>query len=146
MFERLQAKSWESPVRATVHNLAVDAYSMQHPDDYCKSVKSYVTHLTALCCALEAAGDPNLYWGIPRWLDGPTHLQRPDNIMFRGSMTIADVAGISDEDYPEAVRTWARAVWAAYQGQQESARQWLQEVRRHATGTGAGARSAGGRR
>jgi hypothetical protein len=122
-----------------VHNLVVDAYAMQHAEEYCKSAKSYVTHLTALCCALEVAGDPKLYWGIARWLDGPTTLGRPADITPRGTMTIADVKDASDGDYAHRVRAWAADVWGAYRDQHAAARRWLEEVRRH-VGAPAGVR------
>jgi hypothetical protein len=135
-FEELQAQSSTSPLRAAVHNLVVDAYAMQHTEEYGKSAKSYIAHLTALCCGVEAPGDQKLYRGIARWLDGPTALARPADISARGAMSIADVqAARSDRDYPEVVRRWASDVWAAYAGQHEMARQWIREVRLHIAST-----------
>jgi uncharacterized protein DUF5946 len=131
-FDELQAQSSTSPRRAAVHNLAVDAFAMQHTEEYGKSAKSYIFHLTALCCGVEASGDVKSYWGIPRLLDGPTTLARPDDILFRGTMTVADAQACQDDgDYPEVVRRWASEVWSAYAGLHTTARQWLQEVRVH---------------
>src|SRR5229473_1940122 len=114
-FEDRSALSWTSPVRAGVHNLLVDAFAMQHTEEYGRSAKSYMAHLTALCCSVDAPGDQKLYWGIPRWLDGQTTLARPVDIPTRGVMTIADAqASQSDADYADLVRRWARDVWAAY--------------------------------
>ena len=131
-FEELQALSSTNPNRAAVHNLLVDAFAMQHTEEYGRSAKSYIAHLTALCCSIENPGDQKLYWGIPRWLDGPARLPRPVDISARGSMTIAAAqASSSDADYADVVRRWAWEVWIAYAGQQQTARQWLQEVRLH---------------
>jgi len=56
-FDRLSADSWTSPARGALHNLLVDAYAMQHPEEYGKSAKSYIAHLTARCCGVEHAVD-----------------------------------------------------------------------------------------
>ena len=129
-FEHLSAEAWSSPVRAAVHNLVVDTYAMQHSEEYGRSAKSYVAHLTALCCNIEAPGNQALYWAIPRWLDGSVNLERPHDRSFRGAMTVADVhKSQREEEYPELVRRWAKDVWQAYAPQQGVARQWLEAVR-----------------
>jgi hypothetical protein len=136
--DELTAQAWTSPGRAAVHNLAVDTYAMQHPDDYCRSPKSYAAHLIGLCCGLEHPDDQALYWAIPRWLNGPAALERPPIVPNRGDMTIADVrAPRGEEEYPERIRSWAREVWAAYAVQQALARRWLEAVRLHKMQSGA---------
>jgi hypothetical protein len=133
-FGELQAQSSTNLRRAAVHNLVVDTFAMQHTEEYGRSAKSYIAHLTALCCGIEAPGDQRLYWGIPRWLDGPTTRARPNDISFRGVMTVADARACeSDHDYPDLVRRWANEVWGAYASLHATARQWLQEVRLHLT-------------
>jgi Family of unknown function (DUF5946) len=130
VFDELSAQAWTSPGRASVHNLVVDTYAMQHPEKYCISAKSYIAHLTALCCGLEHFGDQHLYWAIPRWLDGPTAIEKPRLITDRGSVTISDVrAPQVESEYPDLVRQWARCVWMAYSAQQPLARGWLNAVR-----------------
>lgn len=125
-FDELSAAGWASPVRGAVHNLLVDTYAMQHPEEYGRSAKSYAAHLTALCCAMESGSDPELYWAIPRWLDGNTAPAKPALLDSRGTATIADVrAADSDTAYAERVRAWARNVWEAYAAQQALARGWL---------------------
>ena len=109
---------------------------MQHPEEYGRSAKSYVAHLTALGCGIEHPGDQMLYWAIPRWLDGPATIAKPALITARGSMTIADVRRPEDDvAYPQRVREWAADVWAAYADQQRLARQWLADVRARARQT-----------
>ena len=130
-FDRLSAKAWETPVRAVVHNMVVDTYAMQHPEDYCVSAKSYAAHLTGLCCGLEHPGDHKLYWQIPRWLDGPSTLVKPPVLDVRGRKTIITIADVADGAYQSAVRQWAAAVWAAYESQQYLARGWLADVVHH---------------
>ena len=85
---------------------------MQHSEEYGRSVKSYVAHLTALCCWVKAPDDKELYWKILRWLDGPIDLARPRDLSCRGSVTIADVRNPArEEEYPDLVRRWANDVW-----------------------------------
>ena len=136
-FDHVSAQAWTSPGRGAVHNLVVDTYAMQHPEEYGRSPKSYAAHLTALCCGLEHAGDQKLYWAIARWLDGPAALEKPPLAARRGRLTIADVVAPAREDeYANLVRHWAGDVWAAYVDQQTLARTWLGAVRNHMTSAG----------
>jgi hypothetical protein len=114
-----------------MHNMVVDAYALQHPDEYCVSAKSYAAHLTGLCCGLEHPGDRKLYWQIPRWLDGRARIEKPPVLETRGRKNIASVADVNDELYQAAVRQWAASVWIAYESQQYLARTWLADVARH---------------
>ena len=126
LFDQLGALAWSDPRRAAVHNLVVDAYCLQHPDQYCESAKSYAAHLTRLCCALEFGGQPCLYWAIPRWLDGKVQLRKPLALRVRGAVTVADVHAAPNSDaYAARVREWARSVWEAYASQQDLARAWM---------------------
>ena len=128
-FDELSALAWTASARGAVHNLVVDTYAMQHPEEYGRSAKSYAAHLTALCCGVEHPGDQKLYWGIARWLDGPVSLEKPPVLQTRGRLTIASVvAPPSDEAYGELVRRWAADVWQAYGAQQAIARNWLTAV------------------
>jgi hypothetical protein len=124
-FDVLSARAWENPVRASLHNMVVDTYALQHPDDYCKSAKSYAAHLAGLCCGLERPDDRTLYWRIPRWLDGPARIDKPSVITDRGHQTIADISMAPDDRYQSAVTDWANNVWNAYASQQALARKWV---------------------
>ena len=129
-FDELNANAWTSQSRASMHNLVVDTYAMQHTEEYGQSAKSYIAHLTRLCCAVDAPGDQALYWSVARWLDGTQQLPRPSDLASRGKMTIADIQEVAPEDeYPDLVRQWARDVWTAYADQHANARQWLEMAR-----------------
>ncbi len=133
VFDGLSATAWTSVRRAAVHNLVVDTYAMQHPDDYCRSPKSYAAHLAGLCCGVEHPDDRSLYWAIPRWLDGPAALEKPALLARRGELTIADVVDPpNDDQYVARVRRWARDVWTAHTVQQPLARRWLNAASRYA--------------
>jgi hypothetical protein len=126
LFDETSALAWSDPERARVHNLVVDAYCMQHPDEYCKSAKSFAAHLTGLCCAMEFGGSSKRYWAIARWLDGNAELEKPVLLQARGVLSIADVhRGLTSENHVERVRAWATGVWETYRSQQDLARSWL---------------------
>jgi len=129
VFDELNARAWASPVRAAVHSLAVDAYAMQHVEEYGRSAKSYAAHLLGLLCGVEHPGDRQLYWSIARWLDGPKSIEKPSLLVDRGRLTIADVRLSEDAAYAAAVRPWAAAVWEAYNAQHPQARQWFAAIR-----------------
>ena len=128
-FDALGAEAWSSPRRGSVHNLVVDAYAMQHPEEYGRSAKSYAAHLLGLCCGVEHPNDPKLYWSIARWLDGPSQPDKPSLLTARGDRTIADVVNARpDEAFAAAVRDWAESVWAAAEPQHALARRWLADT------------------
>jgi hypothetical protein len=105
---------------------------MQHSEDYGRSAKSFIAHLTALCCGVEAPDDRQLYLAIPRWLDGAVDVARPDDIPARGRLTVLDVqAAAPEDDYPDLVRRWAQEVWMAYAAHHAKARDWLNTARSH---------------
>ena len=128
-FDELSASSWTSPARGAVHNMVVDVYAMQHPEEYGASAKSYIRHLSALACLIEHPGDQELYWARPaRWRPIPVPT-KPDLIAVRGDMTVADVrAARDDAEYQALVRRWAAVVWAAYESQHRVAREYLSAV------------------
>jgi hypothetical protein len=112
-----------------MHNLLVDAYAMQHPEEYGRSAKSYIRHLSALGCLLEHPGDMRLYWARPERGAPPTP-PKPTLLDARGDLTVADVrAAADDADYQRLVRAWAASAWAAYAPQHALAREYLAAVR-----------------
>ncbi|HMS03354.1 MAG TPA: DUF5946 family protein [Gemmatimonadaceae bacterium] len=143
-FDALCARVWEAPERGAAHNLAVDAYCLQHPEDYCVSAKSYAAHLAGLACGLAPAGAQSRYFAIARWLDGARSLERPTPPAERGAVTIAAVSGGgAGATYGTAVRAWAEAVWRAYAAQHALAERWLADAL--AAAEHAGARRTPGR-
>lgn len=115
------------------HRLFVDAYCLQHPDEYCASAKSLAAHLSGLCAILEfgaskAAGPPCLH----KWLSGPREFAKPSLPEQRGSMTIGDLPATDDPARWEVtVMDWATQVWAAYEPVQDIARDWLRRSQSH---------------
>lgn len=131
VFDELIATAWQDRTRGSVHNLAVDAYSMQHAEEYGRSAKSYYQHLTALCCGVEHPGDTQLYWSIAPSFEHTPPPAKPPLFGERGSITIADVAASAGPDYASRVRDWAVEVWRAYGSQHVLAHERLAIAQRN---------------
>lgn len=128
-FDSLSARSYSSPARGAVHNLLVDVYAVQHPEEYGVSAKSYIRHLYALGVLLEFPGNARLYWATPargRPVPAPP---KPALLRSRGTLTVAHaMAAADDPAYQRCLREWAEAVWAAYAPQHDLYRRYLAEV------------------
>ncbi len=126
LFDELNAQALTDQRYALVRDLAFDAYCMQHLDCYCRSSKSYVAHLTRLCCGVEYNGDAAVYAAIQKWLNGNRELTKPDILRDLGRMTVVDIrAARNVEEHKRRVREWAESVWQAYSAQQDIARAWI---------------------
>ena len=104
----------------------VDAYSLQHPDEFCRSAKSLAAHLVGLCEVMEYRGATDR--GSPalkRWLDGAVTLIKPPLPEERGGVTLPDLPFAADPVAWQAeVSRWAEAVWRAYGPLHDMARGW----------------------
>ena len=126
LFDQFSAQAYRDLGWARWHNLAFDAYCLQHPGRYCRSAKSYAAHLTRLCCGLEHEGSPRVYQAIQRWLSRKRELERPHEPARRGRRTVVDLFPLADsQESEERVKAWAREVWEAYRSQQGLAQAWL---------------------
>jgi hypothetical protein len=114
---------------ARVHQLSVDTYAAQHPDQ--ASPQSACAHLVALCLSLEhgfgvedlrsLTGDlGNGRWFASRWLAPPS---RPFALT-----TIDLLEATTPDDYARAVHRWARATWEAWRDQHAQVRAWADAV------------------
>jgi hypothetical protein len=130
IFNALGIRAWEDPRIGRFHWTLVDAYALQHPDEFCASAKSLAAHLAGLCAGLEHAGNASLRPALQRWLNGRSPVAKPELPEFRGSLTIADVAAAATDpdSYERVVDAWAGVVWAAYAPSQALAREWVDGV------------------
>lgn len=130
LFHEHGALAWQRPGWGATHNLLVDAYAMQHPEEYGLSVKSYAQHLVALGCGVEHASDAALYWNISRWIGSEGAPVKPALLESRGDVTIQSVPiDATDDEHRTQVQAWAAAVWEAYRPQHDLARRSLDQVR-----------------
>ena len=129
-FDTLTARSFSSAARGASHNMLVDVYALQHPEEYGVSPKSYIRHLYALGVLLEFPGDARLYWARPQ--NGPPVAAppKPPLLTSRGRLTVAHALAAGDDHrYQLLVREWAAEVWRAYAPQHGLYRDYLAAVK-----------------
>ncbi len=114
-YDEVLARDYSDPRYFACHKLVVDAYSLQHPDEFCRSAKSLAAHLVGLCEVMEHSGATDR--GSPslkRWLDGTVFLAQPPLPRWRGEVTLPDLPFAADpSDWQAEVRRWGEAVWQA---------------------------------
>lgn len=133
LFDEVLAREFGDYRYAREHRLMVDAYSLQHPVEYMRSVKSYAAHLTGAYIAIEYGSVAEANRAILEWLNGSKSLQRPDQPAQRqrGTLTILHVHVATDpEDHVRRVREWAESAWAAWRDYRAIAKQWTDEALR----------------
>jgi len=126
MWDDLLAKSFSEFAFARFHRQIVDAYSLQHPAQYCRSAKSYAAHLTGLCCQVELGGSPAVNRAIQQWLSGNVDLDKPPIPDHRGRLTLAHaLAATAPAEIAERLDEWFHSVWDAYEELHGTARAWI---------------------
>ena len=131
LFDEVLAREFGDYRYAREHRLTVDAYSLQHPDEYMRSAKSYAAHLTGAYVAIEHRAVAEANRAIHLWLSGSRSLQRPDQPApgQRGRLTIVHVHVATDpDDHVRRVREWAESAWAAWRDYRDIAKQWTDEA------------------
>ena len=133
LFDEVIAREFGDFRYAREHRLTVDAYSLQHPDEYMRSAKSYAAHLTGAYVAIERGAGAEANRAIQQWLSGSKALQRPQQPGpgQRGTLTVLHVHMATDpDDHVRRVREWATSVWAAWRTYEPIAKQWTDEALR----------------
>lgn len=127
-FDEILAKEFSDYRYMKAHRLTVDAYSLQHPDPYMISAKSYAAHLTGLCCFMEHEGDRDLLRTLQQWLSGKREdLEKPPPLSELGELTITHILDAEDEiEHERLVTEWAAEVWSAYGVYHQLARDWIE--------------------
>lgn len=128
LFHQLTARGLSDLRYGRFHRCAVDAYCLQHPDDYCASAKSLMAHLGGLCCRFEFGDDPAVHKALLRSLNGAPALQKPAIPAFRGDVTIEPVLAANPAAYSAEVERWTRCAWDAYGELHSFARAWIQKT------------------
>ncbi len=116
IFEEILAREFGDYRYGRIHRLTVDSYSLQHPDKYMRSGKSFAAHLTGMCAAIESEDALPLNQAVQKWLSTNPQIEKPAHLQERrGALTVAYVHGAEDADeHVSRVREWARDVWAAW--------------------------------
>src|SRR5688572_9267647 len=131
LFDEVLAREFGDFRYAREHRLMVDAYALQHPDEYMRSAKSYAAHLTGAYAAIEHGSVAEANRAVQQWLSGSKALHRPDQPQpgQRGALTILHVHMATDpDDHVRRVREWAKSVWAAWSTYRQIAKQWTDEA------------------
>ena len=137
LFDEVLAREFGDYRYAREHRLMVDAYSLQHPDEYMRSAKSYAAHLTGAYIAMEHGSVAEANRAVQRWLDGAKTLPRPDQPgpRQRGTLTVGHVHAATDpDDHVRRVREWAESAWAAWRHYRSIAKHWTDAALRRDAG------------
>lgn len=141
VFNTLAEREFSDSAFFASHRVCVDAYSLQHPDEFMKSTKSAAAHLAGMCWSLEVGRSVHLPEPLKRWVDGRREFTRvePPPPRERGTLTVTSAVSAHDAvDYERRVLAWARSAWEAWALHHEQARAWVAEAR-NAAGEGGGA-------
>lgn len=131
LFDAVLAREFGDYRYGRLHRLTVDAYSLQHPDEYMRSAKSYAAHLTGAYAALELDATADINRAVQRWLGGANVFPRPDTPAprQRGTLTIVHLHAATDpEQHVQRVREWAASAWDAWRNYHQVAREWVQQA------------------
>lgn len=116
LFEEVIAREFSDYNYGRIHRLTVDAYSLQHPERYMRSGKSFAAHLTGIYAALESEDALAVNQKMRKWLSANPKIEKHVGLpRRRGKLTITFIhsAACADE-HTERVREWAREVWSAW--------------------------------
>jgi hypothetical protein len=130
IFEEIIAKEFSDYRYGKIHRLTVDVYSLQHPDRYMRSGKSFAAHLTGMGIALEHDDVLPLNQVVQKWLSTNPQIDKPAHIPEqRGRLTITYIRGAADADeHVKRVREWARDAWSAWAEYHDLARRLISEA------------------
>ena len=130
LFEEVIAREFGDYRYGRVHRLTVDAYSLQHPDKYMRSGKSFAAHLTGACAALEHEDAQASNQAVQKWLSTNPQIEKPAHLpQRRGDLNITYVHSAPDADeHVKRVREWARDAWGAWAEHHALARRLIDEA------------------
>lgn len=130
IFEEILAREFSDYRYGRIHRLTVDAYSLQHPDKYMRSGKSFAAHLTGMCAALEREDALDLNRVVQKWLSTNPQVEKPAQLPDRrGDLTITYIHSAANAgEHITRVREWARDVWGAWAEHHDLARRLIGEA------------------
>jgi len=131
LFAQVLGREFADPALYRAHRLVVDAYCLQHPEQYMKSSKSAAAHLAGMCWSLEHGLSLNMPVALSRWLNGARTCApvTPPAPRQRGELNLGCLLGVTDsEDYLATASEWARSAWNAWSVHWPQARRWVEEA------------------
>ncbi|MDQ6788640.1 MAG: DUF5946 family protein [Acidobacteriota bacterium] len=130
LFEDVLVKDYSDYRYAKTHRLMVDAYSLQHPEEYMLSGKSFAAHLTGMYVALEGEESSNANRTVQKWLSGNPQIDKPVALpKERGDIKITYVhSATGAEEHQSRVREWANSVWSAWSEYHDLAKLLISEA------------------
>jgi len=130
VFEEILAKEFSDYQYGKIHRLTVDTYSLQHPEEYMRSGKSFAAHLTGICAALEYENTLAINRMVQKWISTNPKIEKPAQLPGRGGdLTITYIQRASDaEEHIRRVREWAKDVWEAWSKHHDLARRLISEA------------------
>ncbi|HSS21554.1 MAG TPA: DUF5946 family protein [Pyrinomonadaceae bacterium] len=128
LFEEILAREFSDYRYGKLHRLTVDSYSLQHPDAYMRSGKSFAAHLTGMYAGIESEDPLGLNQVVQKWLSANPKIEKPVHIPEeRGLVTITYVYDAVDaEDHIKRVREWAEDVWRAWSAHHDLAKHFIE--------------------
>jgi hypothetical protein len=145
LFAQALGREFADTALYDAHRLVVDAYCLQHPEQYMRSSKSAAAHLAGMCWSLERGPSRHMPVVLSRWLNGARTCASvtPPAPRQRGDLNIGCLSGITNpDDYVAAASEWARSAWNAWSAHWPQARRWVEEAIA-ASANGAGVRHKG---
>ena len=130
LFDEVVAREFGYYRGGKIHRLTVDAYRLQHPEEYMQSGKSFVAHLTGLCAAIEFEDSLEVIRVVQKWLSRNPVIDRPTLLPDRrGNLTIIYIHSAANaEEHTKRVREWAHSVWSAWAEHHDLARQLISKA------------------
>lgn len=130
LLEEILAKEFGDYRYGKIHRLTVDAYSLQHPDKYMRSGKSFAAHLTGIYAALKSKDASAVNKAVQKWLTTNPKIDKPDPLpKQKGNITISFIHNAVDAgEHERRVREWARTVRSAWSKHRALAKQLIDEA------------------
>ncbi len=130
LFEEILAREFSDYHYGKIHRLTVDTYSLQHPDEYMRSGKSFAAHLTGIYAALEMEDALAINQTVQKWLSANPKIEKPARLPeYRGKLTVAYIQNAVDAaEHGKRVREWAQDVWKAWSEHHALAKRLIDEA------------------
>jgi hypothetical protein len=130
-YTELLAREYSNALYASVHELTVDTYMVQHPGEpERRSAQSVAVHLVGLCLWLERRRRaPELPYLRKRFVESRPSFPWLTPPPQRGEMTVLDVLEATTPDvHRSLVDRWARGAWQAWSPHHARVRACADEV------------------